>query len=78
MVTKFGHFKKPGPFHTFQFILNCTNFLTIVQSFENVKNFFLNIPSNPLPFAMHNSLTNQFYQKIEVSENLKKKRHKFK
>ena len=67
MVTKLGQFKKLGSFSTFQLFKMskpCHNFLL---SFENELFFVVNIPSNPPPIAVRNSLTNQFYQKIYVS-----------
>ena len=62
MVTKLGQFTKLGPFSTFQiFKLSklCHHFLSY---FENENNFF-DIPSNPPPIAVRNSLTNKFFQK---------------
>ena len=42
--------------------VNCCNFVTIFCRVLKMKYFF-NIPSYPRPFAVQNSLTNQFYQK---------------
>ena len=57
MVTKLGQFKKlkcrEGLYQL------CYHFLS---SFEN-NNIFFDIPSNPPPIAVRNSLTDQFYQK---------------
>ena len=55
-------FTKLGPFSTFQLFKwskLCYNFFS---RFEN-ENMFFDISSNPLPIAVQNSLTNQFYQK---------------
>ena len=53
--------------------------LPFLKSFENFNIFFLNA-SYPPPFAVSNSLTYQFYQKIKVSGYFKKinKNYKFK
>ena len=59
METKFGQFKKlkcPN-------FVNCPNFVTIFCRVLKMKIIFLDIPSNPPPIAVRNSLTNQFFQK---------------
>ena len=59
VVTKLGQFTKLGYFS----FLKCPNFVTIFcQVLKKEINFF-DIPSNPLLFAVRNSLTNQFFQK---------------
>ena len=61
MVTKFGQYKKLKcrvGYQLCKWSQFCFHFLL---SFEN--DFFFNIPSNPPPIAVRNSLTNQFYQK---------------
>ena len=59
MVTKFGKLKKlkcPN-------FVNCPNFVTIFCRILKMKIIFFDIPSNPPPIAVRNSLTNQFYQR---------------
>ena len=43
--------------------LNCSNFVTIFCQVLKMEIFFFDIPSNPPPIAVRNSLTNQFFQK---------------
>ena len=62
MVTKLGQFKKLNVEQGRRFV-NCRNFVTIFCGVLKMKRIFLNIPSYPPPFAVQNSLTNQFYQK---------------
>ena len=60
---KVGTIYKVGdPSLNFSFF-NCPNFVTIFCRVLKMKIIFLNIPSNPPPIAVRNSLTNQFYQK---------------
>ena len=62
MVTKFGKFKKLKCRERCQLCKwsqLCYHFLS---SFEN-ENIFFDIPSDPPPVAVQNSLINQFYQK---------------
>ena len=47
----------------FDVFWNYLNFVTIFCRVLKKKINFLNIPSYPPPFAVQNSLTNQFYQK---------------
>ena len=42
---------------------NCRNFVTIFCKVLKMEIIFFYIPSNPLPIAVRNSLTNQFFQK---------------
>ena len=58
MVTKLGQFTKLGPFSTFQLFKLFKLSYNFLSSFEN--EFFFDIPSNPPPIAVRNSLTNQF------------------
>ena len=66
MLTKLGQFTKPGTFSTFQLFKLSQLSNLFQQNFDNFF-FFLNIPSYPPPFAVRNSLTNQFYQKKNLS-----------
>ena len=67
MVTKFGQFNKlkcrKGA-KLYKLSQLCYNFLS---GLKNI-NIFFDIPSNPTPFVVQNSLINQFYpKKIDVS-----------
>ena len=69
MVTKFGQFKKlkcPN-------FVNCPNFVTILCCILKMI-FFFDIPSYPPPIAVQNTLTNQFFQKIEDSVYFQQKK----
>ena len=72
MVTKLGQFTKLWPFSTFQLFKLSKLSYHFLSRFENENTFFS--PSYPLPIAVQNSLTNQFYTKIEVSIDWKKKK----
>ena len=65
MVTKLRQLKKveffQDPSLHFSF-LNCLNSATIFCRVLKITIIFSNIPSYPPPFAVRNSLTNQFYQ----------------
>ena len=43
--------------------LNCPNFVTIFCQVSKMEIIFFDIPSNPPPITVKNSLTNQFFQK---------------
>ena len=58
MVTKLGQFTKLGHFS----FLNCPNFVTIFCQVLKIEIIFLDIPSNPPPIVVQNSLTNKFFQ----------------
>ena len=73
IVTKFGQFKKlkcRGGSHLCKLSQLCYHFLV---AFWKWKYFFYDIPSNPLPIAVRNSLTNQFYRKTFLYIFKKKK-----
>ena len=55
---KVGTIDKLGTFQLFKLSKLCYHFLS---SFKN-ENYFFYIPRNPLPIAVRNSLTNQFFQ----------------
>ena len=59
METKFGQFKKLK----YPNFVNCPNFVTIFCRVLKMKIICFDIPSNPPPIAVRNSLTNQFFQK---------------
>ena len=59
MLTKLGQFTKLGHFS----FLNCPNFVIIFCQVLKMEIIFFDILSNPLPIAVRNSLTNQFFQK---------------
>ena len=55
--------RREGSFQLCKLSQLCYHFLS---SFE-MEIIFFDIPSNPPPIAVQNSLTNQFFQKIDVS-----------
>ena len=59
MVTKLGQFTKLGHFS----FLNCPNIVTIFCPVLKTQIIVLDIPSNPPPIVVQNSLANQFFQK---------------
>ena len=59
MITKLGQSKKlkcPN-------FVNCPNFVTIFCRVSKMKIIFFYIPSYPVPIAVRNPVTNQFFQK---------------
>ena len=65
--------RREGSFQHFKLSKLCYHFLS---SFEN-GNIFFDIPSNPPPIAVQNSLTNQFFKKIDVSVYFQKEEEKW-
>ena len=59
MVTKLGQFTKLGHFS----FINCPNFVSVFCQVLKMEIDFFDIPSNPPPIAIRNSLTNQFFQR---------------
>ena len=62
MVKSWYNLQSRNPSLHFSFLNSC-NFLTIFCRVLKIKIFFKIIPSYPPPFAVRNSLTNQFYPK---------------
>ena len=61
MVTKLGQFTMLGHLS----FLKCPNFVNIFCQVLKMEIIFFDIPSNTLPIAVRNSLTNHFFQKID-------------
>ena len=62
MVTKLDNLQSWNPSLHFS-ILNCPNLITIFCQVLKMKIIIFDIPINPAPIAVWNSLTNQFYQR---------------
>ena len=62
MVTNLDNLQSWDPSLHFRF-LNCPNFVTLFCQVLKMEIIFFYIPSNPLPIAVRNSLTKQFFQK---------------
>ena len=75
MVTKFRQFKKLKCREGSQLCKLSQLCYYFLSSFKNDNNFFY-IPSYPLPIAVWNSLTIQFYQKNYISVYFQKEKKK--
>ena len=73
IVTKLRQFKKLKCREGSKLFKIVPTLLLFFVEFEN-ENIFPNIPSYPLPFAVQKSLTNQFYQKIGISQYFQQKK----
>ena len=76
METKLGQFKKLKCKEESRLWKLSQLYYHSLKSFENENNFF-HTPNYPLPFAVRNSMTNQFYQKKLGFRILKKKNASF-
>ena len=73
---KVGTIYKVGTLLYISAFLNCPSFVTILCRVLKIKIFFFYIPIYPLPIAVRNSQTNQFYQKKLMFSYIFKKREK--